>query len=478
MAYTGTAVTKAITRAMNYFQKPIVNIGEQRVRYVKLDPRSPLDITANSEVEFNIPANATDQIDLSRSSLEMTISFSKKDSSNHFAYNGNFEHEENEYLILLDGFLQTQWKNVMFAVGNKTVLNSQNDHSYRAYIDMRLHVTDDELDETKENWLFTRETGMTQEDQPHPWKGHNRGAQYRFRRIQHRQKIELSGPLGIELWRHKDVDFLPYLIHNTSYQFKLTPATDNFRFQVTPASLADNFEYHLHRIQLNLCYITLSPEALQGFEAALLKEPVMYSYIRHLVKIIPLHKGIRERRCPDIFDTVVPMDVTMVMVDRDAFAGEFDRNPFFFKRNNIARVAFYQDGIPIPNEPLTFGPEEPDAVLPADKGVDETLTCAIKEIHRVARTTKNGFFREKLVFGSGEVKDKFVKGYGNGHFIICIQTDPTADPTRRLWGVPKTGNLSLILDFHEQLPTEQQLIIIARYPGLMSIDKARNVTVM
>jgi hypothetical protein len=494
---------------MRFFERPLFDGARRREHYVFADARAPLDITSNSEVEFRIPASTNEHIDLKQTYLEIEASFDKIENGIKVGFNPGFfeplgesgeessgdggeeqmttDKEEEEYDIYkhlkpeayyktlfpnfrstylaknadfitpIDSFIHTMWRTVVVKANGVPIYNSNNDQPYRSYINSRLRTEDRDMKMKAYTSLYTRNDGKTLRNQPNPWIAENPGAILRNERIRRRNKIQLADLIHCDFWENAT----HLLMNGVALDIKLVPASDKFRFQISK-DLQEKYRFKIETIQLKVEYITINPDTLQGIEAGLQTSPAIYPFPRTECKILPLHKGIKEYRLPEIFDKQIPVDIVIAMVDRDNFTGDFALDPFYFKRNQIESAAFYLDNVSIPGEPYFFEPENPEDDNINRRGTDECLMHPLRELHRVAGTPYNGFDQNSL---------------GDGNFFICFKTDPTVPADLSIWGSPKSGNTSLCLRFHEPIPSEQELIILARFPALMQIDKNRRVIV-
>lgn len=488
---------------MKFFERPKFDAARRRGHHVFVDPRAPLDVTSSTEVEFKIPASTSEHIDFKRTYLMVDMSFDKVVDQTNVSFNdgtqavsettsmevdGGDEAKQKEkvltsaekanyaefyrnndpsyresylsnnadFIVPTDAFIHTMWRNVTFMLNGVPVYSTNNDHPYRAYIDTRLRTKDEDMKTARRRQMYTRDQGPGNE--PNPWKAKNLGGIARHKRIRRRNKVRLSGIIKCDFMEHAN----HYLMNGVALDIKLVPAADKFRFQVCPDSLQNLFRFKVEKVQMKVQYVTISPDALQGIESGLTTSPAMYPYPRTECKILPLHKGIREYRLPELFDKQIPVDMVLAMVDRDNFTGTFKLNPFFFRRNQLETAAFYLDNVSIPGEPYYFEPEgsDEDQENLNRRGIDECLLLGLEELHEVAGTTHNGFDEDT---------------WKDGNFLVCFKTDPTVPADMSFWGVPKSGNTSLYLRFHEPLECEQELIILARFPGLLTIDKNRRV---
>jgi len=481
-AYTSGETEPVLSDVMRYFERPLVHAGVQRIQKIKIYPRSPLDITDLTDVEFNIPASTYQHYDLQRTKLRVQFSIGKRDANNQVGlafsegtlppgtnptskqlgsinYSSSMEAPDADFVGLIDAFLHTMWENVTLAFNGTVVYNSNNDHAYRTYMDLRVRTDDQDMDRLEYQWLYTREQHTGPNDSPNGFIAQNEGVCKRWERIKGRNVIQLEGPVLCDLW--KDMNHL--LINGVAVQLKLTPAPNKFRMMVFPEDLIDRLALKIDKIYLEVPYYLLSPEALRGVDSGLNSHYATYPFVRSEFKVLPLHFGIREQRIPDIFNRQVPIDLIIAMVKRDNFTGSYQLNPFFFSRFHLETAAFYLDNVPIPAEPFEIGePEDPRTALSGRKSTDETLMDLITSCWEVAGTSNNGIN---------------LRTFKDGNFFLCFKTDPTVPPHVPYWGVPKSGNTSLYLRFSEPLEFEAQLLMLARYPAIMKIDKNRNVTV-
>lgn len=482
LSYEPGDVETVVTPVMRYFDRPEVYTGVHRIHNVNIHPRSPLDITDTSDIEFNIPANTSENLDLGAAEVGIELAFLKRDEIGKselafaegtlpegqsliekelgdYTYPNTLEQADAECVVPIDAFLHTMFENCTLRLNQTTVYNSNNDHHYRSYLDLRVREEDEDMSLNEYKWLYTRENHTRVNDSVNPFIAKNQGACKRFLRIRHRQIIQLRGPVKCDFWKNTK----HYLLNGVSVQLILSPAPNKFRLMITPKKLQDKFFLHVSSAYIDIPYVTISPQALKGVASGLESSPAIYPYVRTDFKIIPLHKGIRDIRCPELFDRQLPIDIIFAMVNRDNFIGSYETNPFFFNRNKLEFAAFYLDNVPIPGEPYVMG-YPPDALEAASgrKPEDETLMTPLLRMYQVAGTTRNGIN---------------INTFKDGTFIVGFKTDPSVPAHVPYWGVPKMGNTSLYLRFAEPLKEEQQLLILSRYPALVKIDKDRKVTV-
>lgn len=475
---TGNVRAKVV-EDMLFFLKPEVNTGQLRSYDVFMDPRDSLSITSEKPIEFIVPANSSDYLNLAETELQMKIKLVKKDEnvlidgstgtntevSENGEYPAFFDSADSEFVVPVDCFFQTQWEDIILELNDTIVTNTARQQGYASYLDIFLRTQEDQMDYLKYRWMFTKGTGELRKYQPNPYKAKDKGAIYRSERTRYGPLVELAGKVWTDFWKD------PKLLLMNGVQMKLTlkPAADIFRFRVCPQSFYEQWEYKIESCKLKLRYVTLSSSALRGISHVLDKHPIMYPFVKSVCKKVPLNSGRLDISVPDLFDRQVPIDIVLAMVDVEADNGSYRSDPFFFNRNNVKSAAFYIDNVSIPGSPLEFDrpkkyTEEELAVkmLQLRKPPDEWQMNPLESLWEVAGNHFDGFDKKTLV---------------DGNFLISFKTDPTVPADVPYWGTSKTGNTSIHLSFYEPIPSEQTLIILARFPAVVSVHKNRKVTV-
>ena len=551
-------VRAKVPECMLFFKKPEVNLGQLRQHYSYIYPRNRLDVTSQNCIEFSVQDATSDFINLEELELQMRVCITKKIQGSTYKWNSStnvppekrvkfkdevfpayFLEDDVDIAVPIDAFFQTQWKNVELKLNGEEIAKTNRDQPYRSYMDILLRTSDDEWNDRAYKWLFTKDEGKARKDEPNPYISKDRGAIERSRRFRHGKEVQLAGKLWIDFL--KDPTLL--LLNGVKMDIKLTPASDAFRIKVSPERFREEFEYEIKDIRLKVPYVTLAQNALRGVAEVLDKHPIMYPYVRTELKVIPLHKGIRDITFPEPFDKQVPMDIVMAMVDVDAYNGNFDMDPFYFNRNHLDYAEFQLDNVAVPEMAIHYQSEtaysDDDEDIERMSGVEvrrrakrSLKALKMKARKRLKRNTQSGpsggsatpsnqpaedaeqqqpqdgaesdddddmILLEQQILPenatkydewqmralemlwnvAGTNKNGFnYKNYKDGRFLFAIKTDPTVPASVPYWPVVKLGNTSLTVRFTEPIPTEQNLLVLARFPAAVTIDKSRKVKVV
>ena len=470
---------------MLFFMDPEVNLGQFCARNEIITPRNAVNITSQGEVEFNVPANRTDFINMNELKLKMTISLNKKDNFawiqdensdpktvENITYASGMEESKTELAVPIDAFLQTQWKDVSLSLNGVSINHSNHDFPHRTYMDILLRTSEDQQPRLEYDWLFYKSFQSKRGDEPNPYVSKDVAGIKRSRRTRGGHQIQLSGRIWTDFLKNPKL-LLP---SGVAMNILLSPATDKFRFNITPENLMENFDYRIEDISLEVQWIRLSPNAASSVINMMNKYTIPYPFTRTEFKVFPLNKGRNEFHVTELFKENVPLDLVLGMVNVDAYYGNMKSDPFFFKRNYLETASFSVNGYSIPGKELKFTAnpriinrktltdEENIANLEDQQKnkaeydiIDKSNEWAMEALHslwNVAGTSVNGFNMDT---------------YKDGNFLIAIQTEPTVPPDIPYWPSPKTGNTTLKLTFSKPLESEQQLLVLARFPSIVTI---------
>jgi hypothetical protein len=137
------------------------------------------------------------------------------------------------------------------------------------------------------------------------------------------------------------------------------------------------------------------------------------------------------------------------MVDNDAFAGNYLKNPYNFKHNNLNFMQLYTDGVPVLTKALQ--PKSGDY-----------LQCYETLYHDHNRLNRN--------------KSSIIKriDWDKGYSLFNFDLTPDYDGYDR-YPIVKHGNLRLQMQFSEPLPSTINVIIYAEFDNIIEITGNRNV---
>jgi hypothetical protein len=214
------------------------------------------------------------------------------------------------------------------------------------------------------------------------------------------------------------------------------------------------------KASFKLCSIEVAPP-VQAAHAEVLKEhPAIYPYAKTELKRFTLPKGIFSTDINDPFAGRVPSELVIGLVKGRASHGAYAEDPFAFEHFNVSRVHVTADGSDLGEGPIETKYNE--AHLTQSKYL---------EAYRSLRGC-NGIEDEcpfdRLTYLNGKnVLYRFVTNPETSH---NAGSDSNVTPLRRL------GNVRVSLRFDKELPEALTVVMFAKFPGGIKIDKYRSVT--
>ena len=193
-------------------------------------------------------------------------------------------------------------------------------------------------------------------------------------------------------------------------------------------------------------------ENILAIENTLKSRPASYPMIRTDIRTFEIAQGSYSVLKEDIFQGEVPVQLIVGMVDTDAYHGNYSKNPFRFKPNNISQCGFTVDNHPVPHAPFKFDPK--------DSGYLQGLESLYRLTGKLNEDTSIAIDRNN---------------YRQGYWLMGFAVDPTTSPDFHYLGKKMCGVTRLSIDFHKPLADTVTLILYATFPEVMHIDHTRLV---
>lgn len=209
-----------------------------------------------------------------------------------------------------------------------------------------------------------------------------------------------------------------------------------------------------------VCNVEVAPEIIAA-HAQVLKtnHQAVYTYTKTEVKKFTLTKGLFSAEINDPFAGRVPNELVMGIVSGAASHGAFDKNPFYFGHCNVSRVQVTADGVDLGEGPIETNYDS------------HTVTSSYLEAYRsligvTGSEDEMPFTRQEFLEG-GSVFYRFVTAQENSRLN---SDDGGVTPLKR------SGNVRVNLRFSKELQEPMTVIMYAKFPGCLKIDKNRAVT--
>ena len=435
------------TEDLALFSVPPMNTGEVNKTWVEYRPQCNT-IGEFSSVDFCIPGNSLQYIDLANTVLHTELEITKE--------NGDpLDTDDPDYAesgLPIDMIHHTMWSNVVVEFNQTAVSFSNTNYMYKAAIETLLSYSHD----AKLNQLtaigYTGDEGNFEAIHPtKPTAGGdasslNGGLFRRSPWFRGNKTVQFAGPLLADICTQNRL-----ILNGVDINIKLYPTKDSFRLMTFPKDLKCKLK--IKDIYLDVCKVDVSPSVMLAQNEILKKNvTAKYPHQRTEVKTFTIPARQSAFTIENVYQGGVPSKLILGLVDQDAYHGDFSKNPLKFGHYDLSSAGFYVDGIPTPKRPITLDVDN-------NKYLDGLLSL-YRVTDKLWDNTDLGISRQT---------------YKDGLTLIGFDVDPTASSDFRYIGVSKIGHTRLELKFHNELAKPLVCVVYATFPGIVQINEARVV---
>lgn len=345
------------------------------------------------------------------------------------------------------------WPAVTFFESCMIYLNQQlvscsggTDHPYRAIIQCLLDRNSTERERTLQAGLYSKDTAGHMDDLAEEDTGFMKRLQY----FVMSESVDLSGPLITDL--SEQPKLLP---NNVEISVKFWPSKPAFCLLTAD----DEKKYRIELLDafLRIKRKTPQPAVLLGITHGLELSDAKYPFLKTEIKKFVIPIGSYTFTKENLFEGQMPTCLVVGFVKAAAAAGSFQLNPFNFVHGNVSSIRAYQDDRPV----LPF------------------FTMHYKR--SFLQSEFMGAF-ESLYRGSsddgGDLASMYCDierdEYSRGYALYVIRFNSSG--REKFLPVQDQANLRISVEFREALTESLVMILYARFPSLMTIDKSRRVT--
>ena len=435
------------TEDLALFSVPPMNTGEINKTWVEYRPLC--NPTGEfSSVDFCIPGNSLQYIDLANTILHTELEIKKENGDDLDTADPNYA----ESGLPIDMIHHTMWSNITVELNQTAVSFSNTNYMYKAAIETILGYSHD----TKINQLsaigFTGDEGYF--DANHPTKPPagktasdlNGGLFRRSPWFRDNKSMQFAGPLLADICNQNRL-----ILNGVDINIRLYPTKDSFRLMTFPNDL--KCKLIIKDIYLEVCKVDVSPSVMLA-QNEILKTNITAKYPlqKTEVKTFTIPASQSAFTIENLYQGAVPSKLIIGLVDQDAYHGNFNKNPLKFGHYGLASAGFYVDGIPTPKRPITMDVE--------NKKYLDGLLSLYRVTDKLWDNTDIGISRSTYV---------------QGLTLIGFDVDPTSSSDFRFVGVSKLGHTRLELKFHDEIDQTLVCVVYATFPGVVQINEARVV---
>lgn len=401
-----------------------VDTGIEKIEWVDYRPISP--ISRGSVIDFFVPGNGQNYIDLGKTKLYIKVRIVKKDGSPITV------DDKVSFINLPHAALFKQCEIQLQHVNIET----SNSYGYIGVLNAYLNYSEDELESKRQSELFFKDTPLYM-DCINPLDGGNFGLIQRWASLKDRICVDLQGSIHSGLFEQDRL-----LPNGISVHIKFYPSPDAFVLMASDP----NYMVDIIELKLKVCNVTVNSDVIVAHAETLKKVPAIIPFTENNIKTFSIPSGMLSWNGENIYTGDIPNKVVVALTSAEGFSGSFTKNPFNFEHFNLSSIGFYVDGVSLPGPPLKVNYREGNYVEPYF----------------------NMFSGKK---GNYISRDDFVNGYAI--YVFDLDSTGKNDVTSK----SKKGHTRLSIEFAESLPKAVNVIVYSHFNKILEIDYARNVNV-
>ena len=343
------------------------------------------------------------------------------------------------------------WPGVSFFESCLISLNQQlvsctggQDHGYRAVIQALLDRHRSDKDTILQAGLYFPDTPGHMDD----FEEVKTGFMERFQYFAMSESVDLSAPIISDLSeQHK---LIP---NNMQISVKFWPAKSSFC--LLTANKEKTYKFEILDAFLRVKRKTPQPAILLGITDGLELTPAKFPFMKTEMKKFLIHAGTFSFSQENLFESQVPNCMVITFVKAAAAAGNVHLNPYNFITAGVSSIRVYQD-----DRPVTPGFN----VQYARSFLQSEYLTAFESLYQSTSEDDDASSRY-----CGISREDYARGYTL--YVVRF----SSNGREKFLPVQNQANLRIVVEFREAVEENVQMILYARFPSLMTIDKTRRV---
>ena len=419
------------TNSLALFALPAVDTAIQKVEWIPFYPVN--QYSPGTSLDFFLNGSTTSYLDLRRSRMHVKLRLQGGDGR---------PITEEAQVGLVNLSLQSLWKQVEFSLQQKEMPSVASHYPYKSFIDTLLKYGNASGEGQLETQLYVKENYAL--DDPRI-SGSNSGLIQRYTYTRKGKVVDLEGNLYLDLFQQDR-----FILDGVSLGLKFWPSEESFRLM----SADENAAYKVEIMEATFlaCMIKVSPQVIMGVAEGLKKSPALYPFTRSDIKSFSIPAGQLSHTVDNVYLGDVPERLVVGLVSSVAFSGSYKKNPYNFQHYHLNSAGFFVNNQSVPNQP--FKP---------DFAAGTYISCYLALFTSTGKWLKDS--------GNQIAREDYAQGYTL--YVFDLSSNHSEDYRNLV----QKGHTRLELKFSRPLPETTQLICYAQFPGLMTIDQARNVQV-
>lgn len=413
---------------LDIFERPVIQTGILGGNYIQYKPTAL--VTDCKQLEFFIPGNGDQYIDLSRTLINVKVKIVKKDGT-AFA--------ETEVVYPINNVMDSLWSDVKVEFNQKLVSDSRNMYHYRAYIEdlFNYNGTAKYSHQTASGW--DRDYGDFDSHEA------NAGAVSRYTTFKGSKQIDLAGKLHCDIFNTSK-----YMLNNVDVRLTLVRNKMDTILCTTNNILNNNVSVQIMDATLWVRKVRISPSILLAHANNLNTYTAKYPYKRVEMHNYTIPSGCSRHTIENMFLGKLPTRVIIGLVDHDAFSGNFSKSPFNFKHFNANYISLFKNGEQLFSRPYTPSYTDDAHAMPY--------------IHSFINTGNH--------FADDGYDVKYSE-WSKGYCLYAYDLTPDLSGHEQHWCIQEQGNVRFEIGFSDVKQEAVTIVVYAEFREVMEINKNR-----
>ena len=434
MAFVHADSCECVSSTLDLFSVPPTQTSVEHGIYVDYYPLT--NVTDGTPIEFDIPVNGQDYLDLSNSFIYVRAKITLP--------NGNPLPANDTQMEPVNLFLHSLFSQVDISLNGTSVTAANNTYPYRAYLETMLSYGKDAKKSHLSGALYQKDDAGQFENLALGGANVNDGFVLRNSFIRRSRPVDMIGRI------HADIFFQGrYLLNEVNVKIKMIRSRDAFCLM----GGAQQFKVMIESAILYVRKVKLSPSVFLAHAKALESSTAKYPLRRVTCKTITIPAGHFDISHEKLFSGQLPNRIVLGLVRNDAFSGSRTHNPFNFQHFGLTEIAVYVDG-----------QQHGQGIKPLKVDYDSNLYI------RAYNTLFSG--TGKLFADEGN--DITRTDYAQGYALYAFDLSPDLLDDEK-FDLAKSGSVRLEVKFADALPVAVTLIAYAEHENLLEIDRNRNI---
>ena len=434
---------------LELFAVPPTQTSIEETRFVEYYPQTSL---GHGPVEFHIPPNDKEYLDLQNSFLYMKIRILDEDGETlkPIVSSSDKSIPRESVVFPINYIHATCFKTVEVHIGNKSCTSNDTLYPYRAYFETLLSYGKNSKEDQLAASMFYKDKHPMDEHSDAVTKSgndqsNNSGARARFTRTKFSTPIETIGRIHSELFSQPKL-----LIGDVSLTIKFQRADTKFALMGIEAD--KKYVISIDTAILFICQKRIADAVRDAHRATLQRRNMMYPLRKVQMKFFTRGANRSDLTEANFVNGTLPRRIIMGLVTAEAFNGHLQQNPFNFKHFHVKTIILRKNGETVPFQAIE---------------TDYNNKCSLRGYLALMEGT-NIFFKNKSI----DIRP--IVDFPQGYALYAFDLTPDhADHSS--FDLIQQGNISLEIKLDK--PSDDAICIVAylEYDALLEIDSNFNV---